>query len=108
MSIPIPAHTVNKLSPREVYDMLMKNIDPSLVSNALIKAKPKRESEEERAIRLSRYKKAFESYDRSYAEYVANIEQEAHMYRHQFLASAEKTSQVEEAQTLSHLESAFN
>lgn len=109
MPTPIPPPTVQLQTPTEVYDSLMREIEPELLSTELpnLEKRYAKESADARKERYARYDRAFQKYDEGYATYVRGIEEETHNYRRAFLQSAEEESREEDATGLTKLESAF-
>ena len=63
------------LSADEVYDLLMKDIEPELMSNTVetLQEKYKGESADEAKARAKRYRNAFAEYDRRLAKYIGDL-----------------------------------
>ena len=104
-----PASPDDLLSPTEVYDRIMTEIEPELTSDRLplLEQSSADESEEDRKERYARYQSAFEAYDRAYASYVSGLHAKSDEYRRAFLHSAEEREVAEEAHTLAVMESSF-
>ena len=94
----------------EVYDMLMAEIEPDLVTANLptLQEKYKDESREEMQARAERYKAAFVEYKKRYAEYKAKQEEEVRSYGRDLMGAVEQKSEVRDAEALGDLESAIS
>lgn len=59
----------------ELYDLLMKDIEPELMSRSVpsLAATYRRETQEEATARAARYAKAFKEYDRQLELYIGNL-----------------------------------
>lgn len=94
----------------EVYDMLMAEIEPDLVTANLptLQEKYKDETPEQTKVRGERYKAAFIEYKKRYAEYAAKQEQEVRDYGRHLIGSVEQKSEARDADALGDLESAIS
>ena len=94
----------------EIYDAIMKDIEPELLSTNLSKLaeQNKDESPEENAQRRERYVKAMVQFEAQYAIYLAEQKQAISAYRRTAIASLEQKSQAKEADTLTDLEAAIS
>ncbi len=59
----------------ELYDLLMKDIEPELTSRSIatLTTKYRKETREEAAKRAERYAKAFQEYDRRLEKYIGDL-----------------------------------
>lgn len=107
--INMKANTEGKLNPREVYDLLMAQIEPDLVTASIpgLKAKYKDEKPAERKARGKRYKEAFAKYEKLLGQLVGGIKQHAASSRKQALASTEAKEREAELAKLQQMESLF-
>lgn len=94
----------------EIYDGLMADIEPDLVSAAipLIDAKYAGETPEQTAERLARYKAAYEEYERRFNEWADEMEVLVNAYRKDALKLEEQDSKEQESAELGNLEAQFN
>jgi len=91
----------------EVHDALMAPIDEDLTTKSLptLDEKYKDESQEDRNQRVERYKKALESYDKAFTDWVTGVDGKVDQYRQHVLSNAEaKSGEVDEGE-MSRLES---
>ncbi|MDD3896323.1 MAG: hypothetical protein PHU04_00540 [Candidatus Peribacteraceae bacterium] len=98
-----------KLDPVQVYDALMAQIDPELVTSEIptLQEKYKGESSEQRKERGERYKKAYGQYESMLAQLTEGISDHTRTQRRGALASAEADSRKEEAAELEKMETLF-
>lgn len=94
----------------EVYDRIMGEIEPELISTSLptLDQKYKNETPAEGAARQEKYKKAFEEYDKRYQEFCQTRDTNLHSYQRKAMASLEKDAQTEENNKLDDIESAIS
>ncbi|MFA5799546.1 MAG: hypothetical protein WC840_01135 [Candidatus Peribacteraceae bacterium] len=94
------------LSGKEVYNLLMSKIEPDLTTEQFQKLKQKypEETNEEKQMRLKRYKKALEEYDRAFAEYVTGLYESVHNYRKSARKYVEDMAHDSEEKTLLQVE----
>lgn len=94
----------------DVYDSIMGNIEPDLLSSNIEKldAQYEGETEEQRQARYDRYEQAYARYDEEYAIWEANLQQDVVAYRRAALQSAEAESRSEEQNVLAQLEQGFD
>src|SRR3989344_1364855 len=90
----------------EVYDGLMANIEPELLSANIphIDDAYVNESEQDRKVRYERYTAAFAKYDEAYALWEAQLNEAVTTYRRDALKSAEQESRSEDGNALAALE----
>jgi hypothetical protein len=100
----------NLPSGREVYDTLMRRINPSLVTDKLPHLDDGfgDESPEQRKIRYAKYQEDFARYSEAYEQWIAQTKAAADTYCRQALKSAESGSRTQETSTLQHLETQLN
>lgn len=93
----------------ELYDMLMKSIEPELTADQipLLDEKYKNETPKVAAIRAERYQKAFAEYDRRLSAYLAKLWSKAREYHSAARDSLESDERTREERTLSGLEGAI-
>lgn len=93
----------------ELYDMLMRNIEPDLTTGQipLLDAKYKNETPEEAAVRAERYKKAFAEYDLQLSAYLAKLHAKVREYQSSARSSLENDERTKEARALSGIENAI-
>ena len=94
----------------EIYNALMSEIEPDLVSNQipLLDQKYAGETEEERKARMQRYTEAYAKYDAVSAKYIADLQAKAAAYKKAAYKEAEAKEQQKEQATLAQLESHFS
>lgn len=94
----------------EVYDVIMRKIEPDLVTATipLLPEKYKGESEEDRKARFRRYDEAFKEYEKQFNEWIENIKKKYEEARKKMRVIAEKKTQEKEAVALEALESSFD
>lgn len=75
----------------ELYDLLMKDIEPELLSNAIagLALKYRKETKEEAAKRAERYAKAFAAYDRKLEIYIGELNAQIRKFGKEAAASME-------------------
>lgn len=93
----------------ELYDMLMRSIEPDLTTDQipLLDDKYKNETPEAAAVRAGRYQKAFAEYDRRLSAYLAKLWSKAREYHSAARDSLESDERTREERTLSGLEGAI-
>ncbi len=93
-----------------MYNMLMMQIEPDLVTSSLpvLNDKYKNETPEQSAARAKRYEAAFAEYEKRLSEYLGNLQQKTHEYRRTALQSAEQDEKDKDNQKLHSLEQAFS
>ena len=101
---------VPPLSGDELYNMLMRGIEPDLTTDQLptLDAKYKDETPEQAKTRALRYEKAFKEYEKQLAEYLAQLSGKVHVYQTAARQSAEEDSRTQEGSQLSGLEDAIS
>lgn len=108
--MPIQNTTPSELripSGEEVYNGIMGRIDSDLLTTVIptLEEKYKGESESARAVRLERYKKSYEEYDKQYAVWEQDVRALVARARREALQTAEKKERVAEEQLLQNLDS---
>lgn len=94
---------------QEIFDIIMGDIEPDLVSDAAetLDQKYAGESPEQKAGRMARYQAAFAEYDVQYKEYMDAMNAEVNAYRQEALKLTEQNSQKKDETELQSLEAAF-
>lgn len=94
----------------ELYDTLMRGIEPDLMSAQIpgLKAKYANETPEMQEARMARYTKAYAAYDKALAAYLKELDKQVNAYRKEAFKSGEAKSKVQEAEQLNALEAAFS
>lgn len=95
---------------KEVYDKIMKEIEPDLVSSVMdtLDEKYAGETEEEKAKRMQRYAAAFVEYEKQYQEYMVNKKGEMKAFGRNMNKAIEEDNTSGEADVLQDLESQFS
>lgn len=93
----------------ELYDSIMKDIEPDLLTSNLSKLEEqyKDESEEERAIRMLRYDAANKEFNERLDSYVAEVKESARTKRRKALKEKEAADQEREEKLLINMENQF-
>ncbi len=96
-------------SPEEIYDMLMREIEPELTSEFIdtLEEKYKNETPEEAEGRGKRYKKAFDRFEEAFAKYLMELNASVQSYRKSAFRSVEEESRGEDAEKMSAIEDFF-
>lgn len=92
-----------------VYDLLMGQIEPELVSSVVdtLKAKYAGESPEQATARAARYSKAFAAYDKRLAQYITDLHRVIHQYARTAAKSLEVTGRTIDNAILQTLDTAM-
>lgn len=92
---------------QEIYDGIMSQIEPDLVTDQLplLDQKYPNENPEDKAKRMERYKVAFAEYDKKYREYVDQLHQWLHNFKKTSVAHIETERRAEESVQMAALES---
>lgn len=92
-------------SGREIYDSIMRQIEPELVSGALPLLSKLYESEnpDQKRIRGERYRQAFIKYYEMFDVYVADMKERIHRYQRDAMKTVEEASRWEESGELNNL-----
>jgi hypothetical protein len=90
---------------REIYDSIMRQIEPELISSALptLNMKHQYETAEEKRARGERYRKSFIKYYEAFEVYVADMRDRIHRYQHGAMKTVEEASRWEEGMALDNL-----
>ncbi len=94
----------------EIYDGIMRSIEPDLTTSQLplLSQKYQNENPGEAKIRSDRYTRAFAEYDRRYAAFTVQLESAVHTYQKIATTSVEEHSKMKEEQDLSNLEQSMS
>ena len=94
----------------DMYDAIMRGIEPELTSDQipLLAEKCKSETDEEKKVRAERYTKAFATYDKRAAEFFSEVTVQVGALKRQAFASAEQKNRGEETAKMQQLESLIN
>lgn len=98
------------LSGTELYDSIMGEIEPELLSAnlPLLKEAYTNEAPDERAARAARYEAAYAEYDVRFAKNCADWNEQLHAYKRHALRNVESHVQNAEAVELTSIESSLN
>lgn len=90
---------------REIYDSIMRQIEPELVSGVIptLKGKYKNETEEGKKTRGERYRKAFIRYYEMFEAYISDLDLRIRRYRREAMAGIEAISHGEEERKLNDI-----
>lgn len=101
--------TIRVPSGPEIYDRIMGQIEPELLSRnlPLLKEKYKGETPEQKAEREQRYAAAYAAFDAAFSKWVIDVNAAVAAYRRSVLRDAEEKSQSKEVNELSQLESSI-
>lgn len=96
-------------SGREIYDSIMGQIEPELVSSSipLLKKKYANETPEQKAARKKRYNAAYKKYDEMYEIYLADLDARISRYYKESMSSIEEQSRKGEEQKLNDIAAAM-
>jgi hypothetical protein len=103
--------TVTAKNPgQELYDNIMRGIEPELCSESIphLTEKYKDESKEDRVKRTERYNKAYAVFDRLAAEHTTQLKKTKKAHRKEAMRSAEIESRCQESEKLKQIESLFS
>ncbi len=97
------------LSGTELYDSIMKDIEPELLSDnlPLLKEKYANETPEERAARAARYSVAYAEYDKRFMKNCEDWNAQLHTYKRDALHQTEHKLKSKEAAELESIESSL-
>lgn len=92
---------------QEMYDAIMRTIEPELCSEAipLLEEKCKNETDDQKKARAERYTKAYAEYDKRAAEFFAEVGTQVNKLKRQAFSSAEQKNRSEETAKMQQLES---
>ncbi|MDD5041113.1 MAG: hypothetical protein PHX87_00315 [Candidatus Peribacteraceae bacterium] len=98
-----------KRSGKEIYDGIMRAIEPELTTDQipLMKEKYKDETPEERKARGERYAKAMEEYEKRYAQYLQEQDAKVRSFKIGAIHFAEGKASDGDRQKLKSIESSF-
>lgn len=94
-------------SGEEIFDSIMREIEPDLVSHPSppLEEKYKDETPEQKVERGKRYEKAFQEYDVRYKAYLAEQQSKVHTFKRDTLRFFEADAGKDDAANLQSLES---
>jgi hypothetical protein len=94
----------------EIYDMLMGKIEPELLSYNIpyLREAIESDSPEERRERGERYVKAYEEYDRQFAEYQKELKNQFQSYKKNSLSALEGHMKIVDNEQIAELETAIS
>ena len=94
----------------QIYDAIMAGIEPELMTAELplLDERYKGETPEQAQARAERYNKAFEEYDRQFADYKAQWNEQFNAYKRDALKSTEQEARQEELVQLQNLEQSIS
>ena len=97
-------------SGQEIYDAVMREIEPELISTSLptLNEKYKDETPVEKEARKERYNKAFAEYYKRYTTRIAQLEEQVRCYRKEAMRSAEAVNTELEQKKLFALENSMS
>ncbi len=105
---PVPPDVV---SGQEIYDQIMRSIEPELTSTQLplLPEKYPNETPEEKIARAARYTKAFAEYDKKFQEYCDKWGQDLRTYKRLATAFIEQEHRTgEQDNAMAEIESSLN
>ena len=90
----------------DVYNQIMSQIEPELVTTVLpaLPAKYANETQEERDARMERYKKAFIAYEKAHKEFLMSQESTVRVYKKGVMSAVEKRAGGNDEDAVSNLE----
>lgn len=91
----------------EIYDLLMGQIEPELMTDQLplFEQRCARETKKELRARAERYKQAFDEYDKRFSAYIAMLREQEESYRHIVISRLEEEQRDVEDTAIHGLES---
>lgn len=94
---------------QEIYDQIMAEVEPELVTATLatLGEKYKDETPEQAQARAARYEAAFAEYDKRYATYMADLSGKVHSLQRTVRAGIETDDRKEEENALTSLENSI-
>jgi len=98
------------LTGEQLYNQIMEAIEPDLLTTAIVglDEKYKGETAEQKAARLERYRKAYETYDQKFQENHTAWYAEWAQYKKRALKSAEARNATKESQEMQNLEQSMS
>lgn len=99
-----------KQSGAEIYNKIMREIEPELTTDQipLMKEKYKNETPEQKKARGERYAKAMEEYERHYAKYLQEQEAKVRSFKIGAIHFVEDKASQSDQQKMLSIESSFN
>ena len=106
-SLPLPPAIKSGM---EVYDSIMREIEPELTSDKLplLEEFKKTDSPEQAGERKARYDKAFEEYDKRYKTYLTGEQDKVHNFKRDVLRYMEADANKDDDNRLQALESSLS
>ena len=94
---------------KEVYNSIMQQIEPELLSGLLssLKTKYKSETAEAKEKRRKRYNAAVKKYHGLYTAYISDLDARIHRYQKEAMRSIEDRSHAQEEKQLENLEASI-
>lgn len=94
----------------QLYDMLMRNIEPDLLSYNIPKLDEyyASESEEEHEERMKRYEQAYEEFEYVFQDFMNEVQDEVRVNKRSALVAQEAENREEEEGELANLEAALS
>lgn len=104
-----PVESLLTLKPDDIYDALMQEIEPDLVSaqQATLKVKYADETPEAKAERAARYEAAFTEYDKRYEAFEQELQTKVRMYQKSAMQTVEQNTKDREQDDLTAIESSL-
>ena len=96
-------------SGQEIFDMIMKDIEPDLISTNVntLEEQYGTEPEEQKKARLEKYKLAFAEYDKRYKEYMDELTKDVSEYTKYEMKKIEVKNKEKEQGILANLEASI-
>lgn len=109
MTDPTPVQLPPITGGDELYDSIMSQIEPDLVTAMipLLEEKYKSETPEQNKMRMERYQKAFEKYKEEFAKYSQNWDSQLNAFQRSTMQDVENDDRKDEGGDLSGIESAI-
>lgn len=100
----------NRQLAEQLYDTLMAEIEPDLLLASLpsLDAKYAGETEAEHALRMKRYDDAYARFDKEFASFMDNVQEEVRVSRRAALKEREEQDRQSDQTALTSLEAAFS
>jgi len=95
---------------KQLYDVLMAEIEPDLMlaNIPLLDQKYGGESEDEKKARMLRYEDAYKKFDKAFADFMAEVNQEVRTTKREALKEKEAAARQSDQQAMASIESAFS
>jgi len=105
-----PQTTIAIPTGEDLHDAIMGAIEPDLLTSNIhgLDEKYEDESEEDKAKRMERYKKAFKKYNGMYTKWMSSLHSEASSYKASVLEKALSASNEEDDAMADDIESQFD